>query len=224
VRQGCEISVLLKPFSAHHIGDRLRYRSRKSGFVEASLRLLLLIIFSAAATLGQRQSPPPAQPPPELQSQQKEESLGDVARIARARRGKSKPSKVFTEDDLSMLPSNGVSVVGQDAPAATTSRPAKDLRVVSEGNETAKSGRHDEQYWLRRFGDLQDQMTAVDLRIKQVKDDIAAFQSDARKGTSIPEAYFPLPELTEEKENLQKQIELLREEGRKEGADPGWLR
>ena len=114
MRQGCEISVLLKPFCAHHIGDRLRYRSRKSGFVEALLRLLFLIVFSAAATLGQRQSPPPAQPPSELQSQQKEESLGDIVRVARAQRGKSKLNKVFTEDDLSMLPSNGVSVVGQE--------------------------------------------------------------------------------------------------------------
>lgn len=215
--------MLAEPFTARQ--NRLRCPSRKSALVKRLLRLRFLLILSAAAALGQTKSPPSAQQPSsELQSHQKEASLGDVARIARTQRGKSKLSRVYTDDDLTMLPSNDVSVVGQDTPASTGSGPAKDLRVASESNETAKSGRHDEHYWRERFGDLQNQMASVDLRIKQVKDDIAVFESDARKGTSIPEVYFPLPERMEEKENLQKQIELLREEGRKEGADPGWLR
>jgi hypothetical protein len=158
----------------------------------------------------------------ELQPQQKIESLGQLAREERARKNKSEQVKVYTEEDLARLRASTVSIVG---PKNLIEASAQDQIVDNKprSNRGAKFQKIDEKYWRERFLGLQNRMDALDLKIKTVKDDIARYES----GNLNPlptEVWFPLPELSKEKEELQKQIDLLQEEGRKAGAPPGLFR
>jgi hypothetical protein len=158
----------------------------------------------------------------ELQPQQKIESLGQLAREQRARKGKSGQVKVYTEEDLSRLRAVSVSIVGPKNPVELAPE-NPNTESKSRSNPSAKLEKPDEKYWRERFRGLQDRMNALDLKIKSVKDDIARYES----GNLNPlptEVWFPLPELSKEKEELQKQIDLLQEEGRKAGAPSGWFR
>src|SRR5260370_2499562 len=81
-------------------------------------------MWPAAIAFDQPQSDaPPASPSSQQSSSQtqsqppqKEESAADAAK--KTEKEKAKPKKVYTEEDLAGLRGNGVSVVGNDKPAA----------------------------------------------------------------------------------------------------------
>lgn len=216
MRKGCQ-------GSAKRFVHALCCHLPKSAPLENLLRLLFIVFLSAAAASGQSQSRPPEQLPSQQPPEQKVQSPRDTAHRASTPKPTSATGRVYTENDLSVLPRDTISVVGREIPAATPSASAKNLAPISGRYDDAKSGKNDEEHWRKRFLEIQNQMAAVDLRIKQVSDDIATFESDARNG-SVAEVNFPLPELLEEKQELQKQIEHLQEEGREAGANPGWFR
>ena len=222
--------MLPKSPCTQRVAGGLRLHPRKSALPIHFLRLLLVVWWSAVAALGQSQSQSPTQSQP--QSHQKEESLADAARKARAKKGKSEPVKVYTEEDLSKLGSGSVSVVGQETPVAAASPESTKLGVIPEASDAANSGQKDEEYWRGRARELLEQMAAVDQDISQVKDDIKKYGNagfDPWSGLTRNVIYVDdrnsrLKKLEKQKADLVKKMDLLQEEGRKAGALPAWFR
>jgi hypothetical protein len=242
MRTFCQASALPNSFSAKQAVSRLHLHP---------LPLLLLVVWCATSALAQSQSQPAAQPPAESnaksqsqapaqpqsqsqsstqsqsQSDSKTDSLAGAARKAKVQKGKSATGKVFTEDDLSSLPGNTVSVVGQESSAGVASSKSSNL----ETNGGANSG-SDEAYWRGRARELQDQIAAVDQQIVQVQEEIKKYGNggfDPSTGLSrnviyVDDRATKLKKLEKRKEDLQKQMQALEEEGRKASAPPGWFR
>ena len=190
------------------------------------LALALLAVICAGPAVAQQESQQP--PPPQ------DNSLGEAARKAKAEKAKSKPKKVYTEDDLPGLKQSTVSVVGEEpAPAPSPAEETTTLPPLSlDASPLAASGERDETYWRERSGKLRSEMADLDQQIATLKEEIeqgggAGF--DAQTGLNYNVMYFTdrnarLKRLEERKAALQKQIDALRDEARKAGVPPGWLR
>ncbi|MFY9529409.1 MAG: hypothetical protein WBC04_00685 [Candidatus Acidiferrales bacterium] len=240
MRTFCKTGALPNSFSAKQAVSRLYLHP---------LPLLLLVVWCATSALAQSQSQPAAQPPAESnpksqsqapaqsqsqssaqsqsQSDPKTDSLADAARKARVQKGKSATGKVFTEDDLSGLPGNTVSVVGQESSAGVASSKSSNLETNGGANSAS-----DEAYWRGRARELQDQIAAVDRQIAQVQEEIKKYGNggfDPSTGLNrnviyVDDRATKLKRLEKRKEDQQKQMQALEEEGRKAGAPPGWFR
>lgn len=197
----------------------------------------LLALSWPATSFAQLQSPPSQQTPPAAQSQsqsqtqsqappvQKEDSVAEAARKAKAKKAAAAQRKVFTEDDLSgMKNDGGVSVVGD----STTKKPKR----ASASNSNEDSTPNSEEYWRSRSQPLLDQIAAIDQRITQIREDIKKYGPggiDVASGYKDGVAYVEdrngqIQALENKKANLQKQLDDLAEEGRKAGAQPAWFR
>jgi len=190
--------------------------------------LFIVVMWLMAAAPARSQSQTPAEP----QSPLGDQSLGDAARKARAEKNKSAPAKVYTQDDLSRLPSSGVSVVGQKNSTSSTSQESAASDAESKTDASTKSGDNEEAYWRGEARKLQDQMAAVDREIAKVKDDIKKYGNggfDTSTGLAqgviyVQDRNSELQDLQKKKEGLEKQMDALQEAGRKAGAAPSWFR
>jgi hypothetical protein len=213
----------------------------------ASLILLILMISPRCFAAGQSQTPPaakaqtqsasqsqpPAQPQPAAQSSSDaapaEDSVAEASRKARAKKEKAVRGKVLTDDDLSGLRGNGVSVVGDGSSGSAASKNA-DGAAVAAG--TPESGAHDEQYWRGKSRDLLDQIAATDQEIAKTQEEIKKYGNvgfDPSTGLKknviyVDDRQTKVKKLEERKQDLLKQLEQLEDEGRKEGAPPAWFR
>jgi hypothetical protein len=135
----------------------------------------------------------------------------------------SKLGKVYTGEDLSRLPRDGISVVGQETPSEPASSTVAKTDAKPASDHTRKAAVDDEEYWRSRARALQDKMDALDQKIAIVRENIA---NAAGHGYDIhtDSLDLSLPALLKDKEGLQNQISQLTEEARKAGADAGWLR
>ena len=189
------------------------------------LLLLLLVTWPVSAAFCQPQSSQQSQSQSESQAQpeQKQDSVADAAK--KAQKDKPKAKKVFTEDDLSGK-SGGVSVIGDANVAAKSNTPG-----AKPAGDASKSVR-DEEYWRGRASQIREQMAAADEAIKNLKDEIkknGATGFDAQTGLKDNVIYVDdrnarLKQLEQRRQDLDKQMELLEEEGRKAGAQPSWFR
>lgn len=190
--------------------------------------LLVAVICLVAAAPVRSQSQAPTEP----QSQQGDQSLGDAARKAKAEKSKSTPAKVYTQDDLSHLPSSGVSVVGQKASTTSTSQESPGAGAESKADASTKAADNEEAYWRGEARKLLDQMATVDKEIAKVKDDIKKYGSggfDTSTGLAdnviyVQDRNSELQDLQKKKEGLEKQMDALQEAGRKAGAPASWFR
>jgi hypothetical protein len=173
-----------------------------------------------SSTQNQTQSqtqPATLDPPP-----QKQDSLAEAARKAKANKPATK-AKVLTEEDLSMLKGPGVSVVG-DAPT-----PTKGAQRAQPGGN---GGDSKEQYWRGRARQYLDQIAQMDELIAQKKEEIRKFGSggfDVTTGRKDNIAYIndrnaQLKQMEDRKAELEKRLEELQDEGRKAGVPSSWLR
>ncbi|HXN19043.1 MAG TPA: hypothetical protein VN875_11965 [Candidatus Binatus sp.] len=165
------------------------------------------------------------------QSAPQEQSLGAIARQAKAQKPKTETTKVYTEDKLSGLSGRGVSSVGAGSQGGGNS---------DGGNSYANSGAsaasgppgNNEAYWRGRANALRDQMAGLDRQIAGIQDEIkkkGAVSVDPMSGASAGVIYIEdrnrqIKQIEEQKEKLQQSLEDLAEEGRKAGADSGWFR
>lgn len=191
------------------------------------LVLLLVMIWPLAAAFSQSQSSQQSQSQSQSQSQaqpeQKQDSVADAAK--KAQKDKPKAKKVFTEDDLSGK-SGGVSVVGDANAAAKSNTPG-----AKPSGDASKSVR-DEEYWRGRASQIREQMAATDEAINNLKEEIkknGATGFDAQTGLKDNVIYVDdrnarLKQLEQRRQDLDKQMDLLEEEGRKAGAQPSWFR
>jgi hypothetical protein len=189
------------------------------------LALLVPSAFALAHSQSQpAQSSSSSQSQPQSQPQQKDDSTPDAAK--KPQKDKPKPKKVYTEEDLSGLRGNGVSVVGDANAPARPNAPAS-----QPSGDAAKSVR-DEEYWRGRASQIKEQMAATDEAIKNLQAEIkknGATGFDAQTGLKDNVIYVDdrnarLKQLEQRRQDLDKQMDLLQEEGRKAGADSAWFR
>jgi hypothetical protein len=197
-------------------------------------RLVLVSLFLSIATAGfasaQSQQPAAVTPSPTP-------SLGELARHLKAQREKAavKPQTVFTNDNLpARPPQEGPTAAGGMAPAGGE-KPKAEAGAPSGGPSPEA---HDEKYYREKMKDLQSQMDVHqrELAVLEQKTGQAQvqFYTDPNKTlqqSSTPAFYSDVNKLRDEIEKKkqqiaddQKAIEDLRDQLRREGGAPGWLR
>lgn len=199
--------------------------------------LLLILGFGAGSALAQDSS--------------SSQSLGDLARQLKAQRAKSQEkSKVYTNDDLSALPPltgqstapppNTSASPAKAKPGATPAKGGKETEIEFTEATSAQTGKESrgERYFRDRMGELEDR-----LQLDQRELNVLNQQLGQNKMLYYPDPYQALlqssgPTAMSDVNKLQEQIakkqadiaadqeeiENLREELRREGGDPGWLR
>jgi hypothetical protein len=173
---------------------------------------------SSTPTQTQSQAQPATLDPPP----QKQDSLADAARKAKANKPATAKPKVYTEDDLKGMKGPGVSVVGDE--------PRKGPRRVqpTDGDNASNA----EAYWRARAQQFLDAIAQTDEQIAQKKEEIRKFGSagfDVTTGMKNNIAYIndrnaQLKQLEARKADLVKQFEELQDEGRKAGVPSSWFR
>ena len=161
--------------------------------------------------------------------QKKSETGGDATK--KSEKEKAKPKKVYTEEDLSGMRGNGVSIVGDDKPAGSGAAGAKKAAGKPKTGVVPMSGR-DETYWRGKARVLLDQIVATEQQIAKLKDGIKKYGTggfDVTTGMKNNVAYIEdwngqVKEMEKRKADLEKKLDQLQEEGRKAGAEPAWFR
>ena len=171
-----------------------------------------------------QQSSAQAQPAIPGQPPQKEDSLAEAARKAKAKKPTAAKGKVYTEDDLSGMKGPGVSVVGE--------APKKGTHRARPADPDGEGGENNEEYWRGRAQEILGQIAAADEAMARMKDDIKKYGNggfDVTTGMKDNIAYIndrngQLKDLEKRKVDLQKQLDELQDEGRKAGAPASWFR
>jgi len=186
---------------------------------------------SAQSTAAQTQNPPPQQTAATQQNPapQDDDSVAGAARKSKTEKSKAAPKKVITDDDLSSIKGDGVSVVGEAGSGKKESNAAPEKAGDAA---PAKSGAKDEAYWRGRAKQIRDQIVAVDAEIEKTQEEIkkgGAAGFDPQTGLNQNVIFFEdrntkLKKLEEKKAELQKQMDDLEDEARKAGVPSGWLR
>lgn len=191
------------------------------------------VLWPAAGALGQQQQDTgwllqesSSQSQPE---QKKSEPAAEA--VKKTEKEKAKPKKVYTEEDLSGMRGNGVSVVGDEKPAGTGGAAAKKPDGTTKNRVAAMSGQ-DEEYWRGKARPLLDEIAATEQQIAKMKDDIKKYGAggfDVTTGMKNNVAYIEdrngqVKELEKRKADLEKKLDQLAEQGRKAGAEPAWFR
>jgi hypothetical protein len=219
----------------------------QSGFVVASrdcrgsglafLALLLLLFWPAASAMAQTASTPPAQTQAPAASQpgasqtdtgNKPQSLGDAARAAKAQKDNSKAKRVYTGDDLAHIHGT-ISEVGN---GSSGDRSTEDGYSGAASEENQSSAANKEAFWREKARVIQDQIAAVDQQIEQKKVEISKAgpaSMDPSTGLTqnviiIHDRNAELKALQDRRQNLERQLDNLADQGRRAGADPGWFR
>jgi len=193
----------------------------------------LAVLWLTTAAFGQPQqdtSQSSQQSSSQTQTEQKKSEAGGDA-TKKSEKEKAKPKKVYTEEDLSGMRGNGVSIVGNDKPAAGGAAGAKKAAGKPKTGVVPMSGR-DEAYWRGKARVLLDQIAATELQIAKLKDDIKKYGTggfDVTTGMKNNVAYIEdwngqVKDLERKKADLEKKVDQLQEEGRKAGAEPAWFR
>jgi hypothetical protein len=186
---------------------------------------------AAAKDKAQTSAPASAEPQLQDQSAPQDQSLGAVARQAKAQKAKSEPAKVYTEDKLAGLSGHGVSSVGSgnSGGGGSYGGNAYNNAAASGGGQSLGSN---ESYWRGRANGIRGQMAQLDAQIAGIREEIkkkGAVTVDPMSGASAGVIYIEdrnrqIRQIEDQKAKLQQSLEDLAEEGRKAGADSGWFR
>lgn len=191
---------------------------------------VVVCAWPVAASFGQ--SPIPSRPSPPVTkrssqnptpSQDKQDSVAEAARKAKAKKAAAAKGKVFTEDDLSGL-KGGVSVVGKE-----DKKPAPPSPTKAEDTEDEQNG---EAYWRGKAQPILQEMAKIDRLIVELRGDIKKYGPtgiDVATGMKNGVAYVEdrnaqIRKLQSQKADFENQLAALEEEGRKAGALPAWFR
>ena len=173
---------------------------------------------------GQTSSQSQPQSTSQTPTQEKDDSLAEAARKAKAKKTAAAKGKVFTEDDLSGMNKSGVSVVGVESKKVTTRTPAK------QGD--ANSAENGEEYWRGKAQPILNEIAEIDQQVTQLREEIKKYgvggievASNYKNGVAyVEDRNAQIQALQKRKATLQKQLDDLEEEGRKAGAQPAWFR
>jgi hypothetical protein len=184
-----------------------------------------------AQTQSQTQTKAASEPHMVDQSAPQEQSLGAIARQAKAQKPKTETTKVYTEDKLSGLSGHGVSSVGSGSQGGGASYGGNSYANFGASAGSGSPG-NNEAYWRGRAQGIRNQMAQLDSQIAGIQEEIkkkGAVTVDPMSGASAGVIYIEdrnrqIKQIEEQKEKLQQSLEDLAEEGRKAGADSGWFR
>jgi hypothetical protein len=206
-----------------------------------STGILVVGLCLAPAAFGQAQAPAkdkaqtpaPASAEPQLQDQSapQDQSLGAIARQAKAQKAKTEPTKVYTEDKLAGLSGHGVSSVGSGNSGGGGSYGGNSYNNAGSAGGGQSLGSN-ESYWRGRANAIRGQMAQLDAQIAGIREEIkkkGAVTVDPMSGAAAGVIYvedrnMQIRRIEEQKTRLEQQLEALAEEGRKAGADSGWFR
>jgi predicted RNase H-like nuclease (RuvC/YqgF family) len=163
-------------------------------------------------------------------------SLGDLARQVRAEKSKeTKAAKVFTNDNLPPATElkESPSEKSPKEPAAGAGPESKEKPETQPAGEAKEA--HDEKYYRARLSELQGRLDLHkrELDVLQQKLNLNQMQyySDPNKALQQEYTRGDLNQLNQDidakKQQIaddEKAIEDLRDQLRREGGDPGWLR
>ena len=191
----------------------------------------LAVLWLTAAALGQWQQDTSQSSQQSSSQTQTEPKKSEAGGDATKKSEKAKPKKVYTEEDLSGMRGNGISVVGDEKPAGARLAGAKKTDGRTKPQLMPMSGQ-DEVYWRGKAHELLDQITATEQQIAKLKDDIKKYGAggfDVTTGMKNNVAYIEdrngqVKELEKRKAELEKKLDQLAEQGRKAGAEPAWFR
>jgi hypothetical protein len=195
--------------------------------------IFAFLIFSVELCLGQTPQDRTAAP-----------SLGDLARQLRAERPKAdQKAKVFTNDNLlTRAAEESPTAAAGTGAAASEEKGAKPsgstaAKEEAKGESKAESstGAHDEKYYRARMSELQARLEVDrrELSVLQQKlsENDMQYYADPNKGlqerytrSDINKGQTAIQKKQEEIAADEKAIEDLRDQLRREGGDPGWLR
>jgi hypothetical protein len=178
---------------------------------------------------SQTQSP---QTQPQAQPSEETDSLAEAARKAKEKKAKAEPAKVYTEEEISKLPTRGVSVVGEENSGGAGGSEGMNSGGKPGGKAVAQSGKSEETFWRGRARQLLDQMSATDQQIEKVKEEIKKYGNggfDPSTGLGknviyVDDRQSQLTRLQKQRADLDKQMDQLQEEGRKAGVPSSWFR
>jgi hypothetical protein len=176
------------------------------------------------AQSGDTQFSPPVQP---------QVSLGDAARKAKEQNKNPKPSKTFTNDDLSALHDKGISTVGQQQGA--TPPVAGDSTAAPAAAAKPAEDKNSEQYWRKRFADLRTKIadTQKELDVLQRELNLAQreFYQDPNVALQQQHSRDEINTKTEKIDDkkkqladLEQQLSDLTDELHRAGGDSDWGR
>ena len=188
--------------------------------MENSLRagpLALIAVLLIAA-------PAPAQPP-----------LAEVARQEAARRASiSEKSRFYTNDDLAGGSRLTTGAVRRPAPEAASPGSDDPADAAGGGTEDAPGAARDEAYWRERITTARDARRRAELlaaalqnRVDGLLAEFTARDDPAQRARLERDRTAALSELEAtrtEIDRLTGEIAAIREEARRAGALPGWLR
>ncbi len=186
----------------------------------------------AAQTPAKDKAPASAEPQLQDQSAPQDQSLGAVARQAKAQKAKSEPAKVYTEDKLAGLSGRGVSSVGSGNSGGGGSYGSNAYNNAAASSGGGQSLGSNESYWRGRANAIRGQMAQLDAQIAGIREEIkkkGAVTVDPMSGAAAGVIYVEdrnkqIQQVEAQKSKLEQQLEDLAEEGRKAGADSGWFR
>jgi len=215
--------------------DAKAYIRRKRGLQRTAGKVCMRHLFIASLFVGIVLGWPASQAL--AQETKSTPSLAELAKRLRAQREKAsqKPVKVFTNDNLPARPTSESSAAATGL-SDTTQKESKSEASTTE--EKSPEGDHNEKYYRKRMKELQDQLDLHkrELAVLEQKggDQLQMFTTDPNKNlqqTSTP-AYAAdqaklQDQLQKKRDQIaedQKAMDDLRDQLRREGGDPGWLR
>jgi hypothetical protein len=188
---------------------------------------------AAQAPAKDKATPASTEPQLQVQSAPQDQSLGAVARQAKAQKAKSEPAKVYTEDKLAGLSGRGVSSVGSGNAGGGGSYGGNSYNNTAAGaGGGGQSLSSNESYWRGRANAIRGQMAQLDAQIAGIREEIkkkGAVTVDPMSGASAGVIYIEdrnrqIRQVEDQKAKLQQSLDDLAEEGRRAGADSGWFR
>ena len=188
---------------------------------------------AAQAPAKDKATPASTEPQLQVQSAPQDQSLGAVARQAKAQKAKSEPAKVYTEDKLAGLSGRGVSSVGSGNAGGGGSYGGNSYNNTAAGTGGGgQSLSSNESYWRGRANAIRGQMAQLDAQIAGIREEIkkkGAVTVDPMSGASAGVIYIEdrnrqIRQVEDQKAKLQQSLDDLAEEGRRAGADSGWFR
>ena len=141
-------------------------------------------------------------------------------------KAKTKPKKVWTNDEVSSVGGDGaISVVGK-AGGGDSNASSNNLQKTAIG-----SGARDKQaaVYRDRLRQLHNQLETINKKISQLRN-FKADNTSPSGGINMNRGYYMTPvedqvkQLEEKKKQVQAQIDALEDEARKKGFEPGQLR
>ena len=164
------------------------------------------------------------------------QSLADVAKKEEERRkAVPAPAKVYTNKDLGSVPAGSPAPPAAAAPnpadAKDADKAAKDPKAKDDKDKPQVK---DQAYWADRMKVLQDQLQrdqnyadAMQTRINALTADFTSRDDPAQRAAveqNRQKSVAELARLTKSVQDTTKSIADLREEARRSGVPPGWLR